>query len=110
MTVVGWGGDEPVEHLESLARLEERIQRTVELIAHLRQENKRLEAESAHLLESKRTLERRADDLNAEKQELQNEGRALREREKEWARYERDRDEIRSRIDSMLAKFEELEI
>jgi uncharacterized protein involved in exopolysaccharide biosynthesis len=80
------------------------------LIAHLRQENKRLEAESAHLIESKRTLERRADDLNAEKQELQNEGRLLREREKEWARYERDREEIRSRIDSMLAKFEELEI
>jgi hypothetical protein len=48
--------------------------------------------------------------LGAEKQELVNEGRLLREREKEWARYERDREEIRSRIDTMLAKFEELEI
>jgi FtsZ-binding cell division protein ZapB len=99
-----------VEHLESLARLEERIQKAAEIIATLRQDNKRLEQEASQLLESQRNLERRADEMSAEKQELVNEGRLLREREKEWARYERDRDEIRTRIDSMLAKFEELEI
>ena len=99
-----------MEHLESLARLEERIQKAAEIIATLRQDNKRLEEEASQLLESKRNLERRADEMSAEKQELLNEGRLLREREKEWARYERDRDEIRNRIDSMLAKFEELEI
>jgi len=99
-----------VEHLESLARLEERIQKAAEIIATLRQDNKRLEQEASLLLESQRNLERRADEMSAEKQELVNEGRLLREREKEWARYERDRDEIRTRIDSMLAKFEELEI
>jgi len=96
--------------LESLARLEERIQKAAEIIATLRQDNKRLEQEASQLLESQRNLERRADEMSAEKQELVNEGRLLREREKEWARYERDRDEIRTRIDSMLAKFEELEI
>ncbi|HZM14969.1 MAG TPA: cell division protein ZapB [Candidatus Krumholzibacteria bacterium] len=99
-----------MEHLESLARLEERIQKAAEIIATLRQDNKRLEQEASQLLESQRNLERRADEMSAEKQELVNEGRLLREREKEWARYERDRDEIRTRIDSMLAKFEELEI
>lgn len=99
-----------MEHLESLARLEERIQKAAEIIATLRQDNKRLEQEASLLLESQRNLERRADEMSAEKQELVNEGRLLREREKEWARYERDRDEIRTRIDSMLAKFEELEI
>jgi len=96
--------------LESLARLEERIQKAAEIIATLRQDNKRLEQEASLLLESQRNLERRADEMSAEKQELVNEGRLLREREKEWARYERERDEIRTRIDSMLAKFEELEI
>lgn len=98
------------EHMESLSRLEERIQTAVDLIARLRQENKRLEQEMTQLQQDRHVLERRADDLGAEKQELVNEGRLLREREKEWARYERDRDEIRSRIDTMLAKFEELEI
>lgn len=99
-----------MEHLESLARLEERIQKAAAIIAALRQDNKRLEQEASQLLESQRNLERRADEMSAEKQELLNEGRLLREREKEWARFERDRDEIRTRIDSMLAKFEELEI
>ena len=99
-----------MEHLESLSRLEERVQKAAELIMRLKKDNERLEKEAAQLLEANRSLERRAEDLNAEKQEVANEGRLLREREKEWGRYERDRDEIRNRIDTMLAKFEELEI
>lgn len=99
-----------MEHLESLSRLEERIQKAVDVIERLKVENQRLEQESARMREQQHTLERRAEELDAEKQELANEGRLLREREKEWQRYERDREEIRSRIDTMLAKFEELEI
>lgn len=99
-----------MEHLESLARLEERIQRAVELIQRLQAENRRLESDGARLGEAARTLERRLEGLAAEKDELQREGRALREKEQQYVRFERDRDEIRSRIDGMLAKFEELEI
>jgi FtsZ-binding cell division protein ZapB len=99
-----------VEHLESLSRLEERIQKAVDLIERLKTENRRVEQEAAQMREQLRNFERRAEEMDAEKQELANEGQVLREREKEWQRYERDRDEIRSRIDSMLAKFEELEI
>lgn len=99
-----------MEHLESLSRLEERIQKAVDLIERLKAENRRIEQESAQMREQLRTFERRAEELDAEKQELANEGQVLREREKEFQRYERDRDEIRNRIDSMLAKFEELEI
>ena len=99
-----------MEHLESLTRLEERIQKAVDLIERLKAENRRVEGEAEQMREQLRGFERRAEELDAEKQELANEGQVLREREKEWQRYERDRDEIRSRIDSMLAKFEELEI
>lgn len=99
-----------MEHLESLARLEERIQRAVEMIQGLKQENRRLEAEAAQQSEKAQTLERRAEALSLEKEDLQREGRILREKQQEWQRFEHDRDEIRTRIDGMLAKFEELEI
>ncbi|UCE02687.1 MAG: cell division protein ZapB [Candidatus Latescibacterota bacterium] len=99
-----------MEQMESLVRLEERVQQAVELIGRLKMEKQRLESETARLLELNRELETRAGSLAREKDELLREGLALREREEEWSRFERDREEIRSRIDSMLAKFEELEI
>ena len=99
-----------MQHLQSLSLLEERIQRAVELITYLKSEKERLEAETAQLVETTRQLERRVEMLASEKQDLFEEGRLLRARQEEWVRYERDRDEIRSRIDNMLAKFEELEI
>jgi hypothetical protein len=99
-----------MQHLQSLSLLEERIQRAVELITYLKAEKKRLEAETIGLLETQRQLERRVDTLVGENQELLEEGRLLRTKQDEWVRFERDRDEIRSRLDNMLAKFEELEI
>ncbi len=46
MTALGYGRngrvETTVEHLESLSRLEERIQRAVDLIARLKAENRRL--------------------------------------------------------------------
>lgn len=99
-----------MQHLQSLSLLEERIQAAVELITYLKSEKKRLEAETAQMQESQRSLERRLDLLSREKQELLSEGQSLRAKQEEWVRFERDRDEIRARIDGMLAKFQELEI
>ena len=99
-----------MQHLESLTLLEQRIQRAVDLIAQLKVDKKRLEEETAKLLASQSGLERRAQQLEDEKDELSREGREYREKEEEWVQYERDREEIRTRIDNMLAKFEELEI
>lgn len=99
-----------MQHLQSLNLLEERIQRAVELITYLKGEKKRLEVETAQLVETQRQLERRVDALVGEKQDLVEESRLLRSKQDEWVRFERDREEIRSRIDGMLAKFEELEI
>lgn len=99
-----------MEHLESLARLEERIQRAVEMIQGLKQETRRLEVAAAQLTEKAQAEQRRAEALSLEKEDLLREGRVLREKQQEWQRFEHDRDEIRTRIDGMLAKFEELEI
>jgi FtsZ-binding cell division protein ZapB len=99
-----------MQHLQSLNLLEERIQRAVELITYLKSEKKKLEAETAQLVEAQRQLERRVDGLVGEKQDLAEESRLLRAKQEEWVRFERDREEIRTRIDGMLAKFEELEI
>jgi len=99
-----------MQHLQSLGLLEERIQAAVELITHLKAERRRLEAETAHLHEAQRALERRIEVLGQEKVELSEAGQLLRSKQEEWMRFERDRDEIRVRIDGMLAKFEELEI
>jgi hypothetical protein len=100
----------PMQHLQSLSLLEERIQAAVELITYLKNEKKKLEADNARLLEVQRGLERRLETLAAEKQQFETEFTALRSKRDEWDRYERDRDEIRARIDNMLAKFEELEV
>ena len=99
-----------MQYLQSLSLLEERIQRAVELISWLKAEKKKLEAAATQLLDSQRQTERRLEALAGEKQDLLEEGRLLRAKQDEWLRFERDRDEIRSRIDGMLAKFEELEI
>ena len=99
-----------MQHLQSLSLLEERIQGAVERITTLKAENKRLTAAAAQLEEGQRSLERKLEALVEEKRGLQEEGRTLRARQEEWVRFERDREEIRTRIDGMLAKFEELEI
>jgi hypothetical protein len=99
-----------MQHLQSLSLLEERIQAAVELITYLKNEKKKLEADNARLLEVQRGLERRLESLAAEQSQLDAEFTTLRAKRDEWDRYERDRDEIRARIDNMLAKFEELEV
>lgn len=99
-----------MQHLQSLNLLEERIQAAVELITYLKGEKKKLEAENSRLLETTRSLERRLESLAMERQELGEQCQQLRAKQEEWVRYERDRDEIRSRIDNLLAKFEELEV
>ena len=99
-----------MQHLQSLSLLEERIQAAVELITYLKSEKKKLEADNARLLEVQRSLERRLEALAGERQQQDAECTALRAKQDEWERYERDRDEIRARIDNMLAKFEELEV
>jgi FtsZ-binding cell division protein ZapB len=90
--------------------LEERIQLAVERIASLKAENKRLAAVASQLEDGQHALERRFEALAEEKRGLQEESRTLRTKQEEWVRFERDREEIRTRIDGMLAKFEELEI
>lgn len=99
-----------MQHLQSLSLLEERIQLAVERIASLKAENKRLAAAASQFEEGQRALERRLEALGEEKRGLQEESRSLRTKQEEWLRFERDREEIRTRIDGMLAKFEELEI
>jgi chromosome segregation ATPase len=127
-----------MQHLQSLSLLEERIQAAVELIASLRNERKRLEADALRLVDDRRALERQIDLMKLEKEDmtsqsfdlaktgeaLRNECEALRvecatlrarqeelrAKQDEFQRFEQDRDEIRARIDGMLAKFEELEV
>ena len=106
-----------LQHLQSLSLLEERIQAAVELITYLKNEKKRLEGETSRLLETQRGLERQAKNLEdqvellqLEKDELATSCETLRAKQADWQRFESDREEIRVRIDSMLAKFEELEV
>ena len=99
-----------VEHLESLSRLEERIERAVELIARLKAENQRMAEATTRLQGERQSLESQSTSLQKANEELLREGNELRVKAEEWKRFQRDRDEIRSRIDGMLAKFEELEI
>ena len=99
-----------VEHLESLSHLEERIQRAVDLIVRLKAENRRMVDDTARLQDERQSLESQSASLQQANEELLREGNELRAKAEEWKRFQRDRDEIRSRIDGMLAKFEELEI
>ncbi|MFQ5599936.1 MAG: hypothetical protein ACE5G2_05215 [Candidatus Krumholzibacteriia bacterium] len=82
----------------------------MDLISQLKSEKKQLEVETTELREAQLSLERKTQALTDEKEELFREGQTLRDKEQEWVRYERDREEIRARIDGMLAKFEQLEI
>src|SRR5262245_39237080 len=99
-----------MQYLQSLSLLEERIQAAVELINYLKGERKKLEAESLRLTEAQRSLERRIELLGSERESLDAQCQQLRAKHDEYQRFERDREEIRSRIDGMLAKFEELEV
>jgi chromosome segregation ATPase len=113
-----------MQYLQSLSLLEERIQAAVELITYLKGEKKKLETENARLAEVERALQGKLSTLEAKVGSLEDEVLTLeveretsiaqltqlRSRQEEWTRFERDRDEIRSRIDGMLAKFEELEV
>ena len=113
-----------MQYLQSLNLLVQRIQAAVELITHLKSERKRLEAETTRLTEIERSLQTKLTVLEGKVSTLEEEVLAveldreamtkqmteLRGRQDEWTRYERDREEIRARIDGMLAKFEELEV
>jgi FtsZ-binding cell division protein ZapB len=99
-----------MQYLQSLSLLEERIQAAVELITYLKSEKKKLEAENVRLAELHRNLERKVEVLAEERDGLDAQCQQLRAKQDEYLRFERDREEIRSRIDGMLAKFEELEV
>jgi len=99
-----------MQYLQSLSLLEERIQAAVELITYLKTEKKKLEVENVRLSELQRNLERKVEQLAEERDGLDAECQQLRTKAEEYIRFERDRDEIRTRIDGMLAKFEELEV
>lgn len=99
-----------MQHLQSLNLLEERIQAAVELITYLKSEKKKLETDNSRLLEQQRMLERKLETMAGENEELGEANLQLRAKQDEWLRFERDREDLRSRIDGMLAKFEELEV
>jgi len=99
-----------MQHLQSLSLLEERIQAAVELITYLKAEKKKLEAENSRLLEQQRALERKLETTAGENEELAEANLQLIAKQEEWVRFERDREDLRTRIDGMLAKFEELEV
>jgi SMC interacting uncharacterized protein involved in chromosome segregation len=113
-----------MQYLQSLSLLEERIQAAVELITFLKDEKRKLEADNLRLADAERlqqgkvtTLEAKVSSLEDEVLTLEEERETLtaqvqqlRVRQEEWTRFERDREEIRARIDGMLAKFEELEV
>jgi len=90
--------------------LEERVHRAVELIRSLRTEKQELQEAVERMREEHQNFESRIEALTHEKEELQRQGQVYREKEANWGQYQKDREDIRTRIDSMLAKFEELEI
>lgn len=98
------------EQLEKLSVLEERVNRAIDVVRNLRTENKKLQEENGQLLKQQAVLERRIEALEEEKQEFLREGQDFRAKAEQWSQYEKDREEIRLRIDQMLTKFEELEI
>jgi FtsZ-binding cell division protein ZapB len=100
----------PMQHLQSLSLLEERIQAAVELITVLKGEKRKLEVENGRLVEIQHGLERKLEAVDEERSDLVAEVQQLRAKAEEWGRFERDRDEIRARIDGMLAKFESIEV
>jgi FtsZ-binding cell division protein ZapB len=98
------------DRLEGLAQLEDRVHRAVDLIRSLKAEKQELQQSVERMREEHRHFESRLQALSEEKEELQRQGQEYRDKEATWGQFEKDREEIRSRIDSMLAKFEELEI
>lgn len=98
------------QQLEGLSQLEDRVERTVTLIRSLRIEKQELQQSVETMRVEHENIETRLKALAQEKEELLQQGREHREKEATWGQYEQDRQEIRGRIDSMLAKFEELEI
>jgi len=96
--------------MEGLGQLEDRVQRAVELIRSLRNEKQELQRAVESMRAEHENFETRLGALSQEKEELLQQGREHREKEATWGQYQEDRQEIRGRIDSMLAKFEELEI
>lgn len=98
------------QELEGLGQLEDRVQRAVELIRSLRVEKQELQQAVERMRTEHENFETRLGALTQEKEELLRQGREHRDKEATWGQYEQDRQDIRGRIDSMLAKFEELEI
>jgi FtsZ-binding cell division protein ZapB len=96
--------------LEGLAQLEDRVHRAVELIRSLKVEKQELQESVERMRQEHHQFESRLQALTEEKEELQRQGQEYRDKEATWGQFAKDREEIRTRIDSMLAKFEELEI
>ena len=63
-----------------------------------------------HRIKRDEDLERKIEVLAEERDGLDAQCQQLRAKQDEFLRFERDREEIRTRIDGMLAKFEELEV
>jgi FtsZ-binding cell division protein ZapB len=98
------------EKLDGLTLLEERVHRAVALIRSLKTEKQELQEAVEAMRDEHQKVESRLEALTREKEELQRQGQVHREKEANWGQYQKDREDIRVRIDSMLAKFEELEI
>ena len=98
------------EHVDGLTQLEERVHRAVELIRSLKTEKQELQEAVERMRAEHQNFESRLEAMAHEKEELQRQGQEYREKEANWGQYQKDREDIRTRIDSMLAKFEELEI
>ena len=76
-------------------RLEEKLNHLVDVLAQLQQENGALKG--------------RADSLEAENAQIKSECARLRELEGEYQEASRNRDEVRSRIEQILARLDEVE-
>lgn len=98
------------DRLEGLVQLEERVYRAIDLIRSLKAEKQELQESIERMRQEHRSFESRLQAMTQEKEELQRQSQEYREKEASWGQFEKDREEIRTRIDSMLSKFEELQI
>jgi len=102
---------------EILARLAERVDRAVTLIAQLRQENEELgarvetlEGELKDSVDARDAAIARATDSEKRAAELENDGSSRAdELEKDLETLKRERDAVRSRVEGILEKLEGLE-
>ncbi|MBI2212371.1 MAG: cell division protein ZapB [Acidobacteria bacterium] len=109
---------EGTSETEILARLAERVDRAVTLIAQLRRENEELgakvetlEGELKDAVGARDAASSRAAEAEARAAELESDGSSRAdEMEAELERLKSERDAIRSRVEGMLEKLEGLEV